>query len=198
MNNIISEKKMMHMQNKNFKIFFDTCDVNGLISFIRKSNLYCEEKFLFVSGTKAESVSNDLIIDDRTRNYFSMYNENLLSIFKKNKFLLKDACEHYDINCEKSSYHISSEYIESFRSDAWYDTGGIKVPSFTSICVLESQDGSFIKIDDESVQVEPGSILFFEAGRKIRYSEDIKVLSCNISPMSMLQFQYPQKWIPIV
>lgn len=198
MDNIIPEKKIMHKQGKNFKIFYDTCNVDNLISFINKSKIDREDRLIFISGTKAESVSSDLIIDDRTKNYFTMYNENLLFILKKNKMLLKNACEHYDINCEKTSYHISSEYVDSPSDNAWYDAGGTKVPSFTSICVLEAEEKSSITIDGNKAEVSPGSILFFEAGRKIRYSKDIKILSCNIAPMSMLQFQYPQKWIPIV
>jgi hypothetical protein len=197
MDNIIPEKKMMHKQGKNFKIFYDTCDVDGLISFIDKSKTDREDRLIFISGTKAENISNDLIIDDRTKNYFAMYNEKLLAILKKNKTLLKNACEHYDINCEKTSYHISSEYIEPKLNNAWYDAGGTKVPSFTSLCVLEAEENSSIIIDNEKTEIKPGSILFFEAGRKIRYIGNIKVLSCNIAPMSMLQFQYPQKWIPI-
>lgn len=197
MSNIIWEKKMFHMQNKNFKIFYDTCNVDGLINFINKSNIDCEEKLIFISGTKAENISNDLIIDDRTKNYFTMYNEQLLSILKKNKLLLKNACEHYDVNYDKTAYHISSEYRDSLLDSAWYDAGGVKVPSFTSLCVLEAEENSSITIDDNKTEVKPGLILFFESGRKIRYSKNMKILSCNIAPMSMLQFQYPQKWIPI-
>lgn len=198
MNNIISEKKLMHMQNKNFKIFYDNCNVDGLITFINKSKAEREDRLLFTSGTKAEIVSNDLILDHRTKNYFAMYNDQLLSIFKKNKSLLKNACEHYDINYDKTAYHISSEYIDSPLSNAWYDAGGIKVPSFTSLCILEAKEGSSLMVDGEKIKASAGLILLFESGRKIKYDQEIKVLSCNIAPMSMLQFQYPQKWIPLV
>jgi len=77
--------------------------------------------------------------------------------------------------------------------------GGTRVPCFSGIYFLESLEDSTTSINGVLYPTPAGTILLFEAGKKIIYGEEsIKLLTFNIAPVPMLERQYPQKWIPIL
>ena len=109
-----------------------------------------------------------------------------------------EALDYYELS-SKEGYYISSEYVDDIRTDVWYDMGGMRIPCFSGVYFIESLENSTLKINDEIFKTPQGSILRFEAGKKIVYSDsNIKVLTFSIAPIPLLEKQYPQKWIPIL
>ena len=114
------------------------------------------------------------------------------------KKLLEDSCSYYDLSRTHSSFYLSSELISRVRTDVWYDTGGVRIPCFSGVYVLESEEGSFITVGGVSNLLAPGDLYLWEAGKKITYSHEKTVmLGLNIVPKSMLKNQDLSRWVEI-
>jgi hypothetical protein len=114
------------------------------------------------------------------------------------KKLLDDSCSYYELSRTHSTFYLSSELISGVRTDVWYDTGGVRIPCFSGIYVLESEEGSFITVGGVSNLLAPGDIYLWEAGKKITYSHEKTVmLGFNIAPKSMLKNQDLSIWSEI-
>jgi hypothetical protein len=114
------------------------------------------------------------------------------------KKLLDDSCSYYDLSRTHSTFYLSSELISVVRTDVWYDTGGVRIPCFSGVYVLESEEGSFITVGGVSNLLDPGDLYLWEAGKKITYSHEKTVmLGFNIAPKSMLKNQDLSMWSEI-
>jgi hypothetical protein len=114
------------------------------------------------------------------------------------KKLLDDSCSYYDLSRTHSTFYLSSELISVVRTDVWYDTGGVRIPCFSGVYVLESEEGSFITVGGVSNLLAPGDLYLWEAGKKITYSHEKTVmLGFNIAPKSMLKNQDLSMWSEI-
>jgi hypothetical protein len=114
------------------------------------------------------------------------------------KKLLDDSCSYYDLSRTHSTFYLSSELIKSVRTDVWYDTGGVRIPCFSGVYVLESEEGSFITVGGVSNLLASGDLYLWEAGKKITYSHEKTVmLGFNIAPKSMLKNQDLSMWSEI-
>jgi hypothetical protein len=114
------------------------------------------------------------------------------------KKLLDDSCSYYDLSRTHSTFYLSSELISRVRTDVWYDTGGVRIPCFSGVYVLESEEGSFITVGGVSNLLASGDLYLWEAGKKITYSHEKTVmLGFNIAPKSMLKNQDLNMWSEI-
>jgi hypothetical protein len=114
------------------------------------------------------------------------------------KNLLDDSCSYYDLSRTHSTFYLSSELISGVRTDVWYDTGGVRIPCFSGVYVLEAEEGSFITVGGVSNLLAPGDLYLWEAGKRITYSHEKTVmLGFNIAPKSMLKNQDLSMWSEI-
>jgi hypothetical protein len=114
------------------------------------------------------------------------------------KKLLEDSCSYYELSRTHSTFYLSSKFIYRVRTDVWYDTGGVRIPCFSGVVVLEAEEGSFITVGGVSNFLAAGDIYLWEAGKKIIYShENTVMLGFNIAPKSMLKNQDLSMWSEI-
>jgi len=114
------------------------------------------------------------------------------------KKLLEDSCSYYELSRTHSTFYLSSKFIYRVRTDVWYDTGGVRIPCFSGVVVLEAEEGSFITVSGVSNLLAAGDIYLWEAGKKVTYShENTFMLGFNIAPKSMLKNQDLSRWSEI-
>jgi len=112
--------------------------------------------------------------------------------------LLIEALPYYDLS-SKSGYYLSSDYSDNVRTDVWYDMGGVSVPCFSGVYFIESSEESITSVNGDKYSTPKGTILLFEAGKRIIYGEEnVKILTFSIAPIPLLEKQYPQKWLPLL
>lgn len=114
---------------------------------------------------------------------------------KEFKNLLEEACSHYSLSRSHLTFYISSEIVSGVRTDVWYDTGGVSVPCFYGIMVIEAEPNSTINVGGVDLPLIVNSLYLWESGKRIRYShEKTAMLGFNIVPKSMLKNQDPARW----
>lgn len=114
---------------------------------------------------------------------------------KEFKSLIEDACSYYSLSRTHLTFYISSESISGVRTDVWYDTGGVSIPCFYGVLVLEAEPGSTMNVGGVDLPLIVNSLYLWESGKKIRYShEKTAMLGFNIVPKSMLKNQDPARW----
>jgi len=199
MKNIYKENDILYRKDDDAIVFkSNVLDTSMILDLINNYENSRDTILSFKSGTSAEWVREQSVAGDLSKNVLGIYNSSIYDILLEIKKMLSEACRVYDINIEKSRYYISSEYISGVKSDAWYDFGGIRIPCFSGMVILDGELQK-IQIGKESIDVKAGDMLLFEAGHKIVYgSESLNMISFSIAPLSLLQGQYPQKWIPIL
>jgi hypothetical protein len=132
--------------------------------------------------------SNVPIVEEMSINY----------AHKEIKKLLDDSCSYYELSRSHSTFYLSSELIKGVRTDVWYDTGGVRIPCFSGVYVLEAEESSFITVGGVSNLLAPGDLYLWEAGKKITYSHEKTVmLGFNTAPKSMLKNQDLSMWSEI-
>jgi hypothetical protein len=149
-----------------------------------------KEQILLKTLTKPVHIfsSNVPIVKDLSINY----------AHREIKKLLDDSCSYYELSRTHSTFYMSSELISGVRTDVWYDTGGVRIPCFSGVYVIEAQEGSFITVGGVSNLLAPGDIYLWEAGKKITYSHEKTVMiGFNIAPKSMLKNQDLSMWSEI-
>jgi hypothetical protein len=149
-----------------------------------------KEQILLKTLTKPVHIfsSNVPIVKDLSINY----------AHREIKKLLDDSCSYYELSRTHSTFYISSELISGVRTDVWYDTGGVRIPCFSGVYVIEAEEGSFITVGGVSNLLDPGDIYLWEAGKKITYSHEKTVMiGFNIAPKSMLKNQDLSMWSEI-
>jgi hypothetical protein len=73
------------------------------------------------------------------------------------------------------------------------------VPCFSGVYFIESSEGSTTSVNGDKYATPKGTILLFEAGKRVVYGEeDVKILTLSIAPIPLLEKQDPQKWLPIL
>lgn len=165
------------------------------IDFIRNSK---EEIYLFSGGDRANFIYDRSCVNDLSFNYFQLYNESVYLCFKEVSSLLSIISKKREINTVKNKYYLTSEYEEYFRDDVLYDTGGGGAPSFSGYWILEANEDATIKINSQETRVIVGTIIVFESGADIQFKNVEKAISFNLSTLSRIPDQYPQKWMPIL
>jgi hypothetical protein len=119
-------------------------------------------------------------------------------VYKEIKKLLEDSCAFYELSRTHLTFYSSSELISGVRTDVWYDTGGVRIPCFSGVYILESEEGSSLMVGDVSNLLAPGDLYLWEAGKRLRYShENTIMLGFSIAPKSMLKNQDLSRWSEI-
>lgn len=157
-----------------------------------------ENIYLFSSGDKADFLYKRSCVNDLSFNYFQIYNKSVYLCLKEIIKITKNLCEKRNVDTEKTTYFIASEHEVEFLEDYWYDTGGIEIPSFSGYWFLKTKKDSWIDINNKKYDVSDGSVIVFEASSKILFSGISEAISFNISTLSRIEGQYPQKWMPII
>ena len=156
-----------------------------------------EHIMFFNSGTKADLVESVKPYDTRFSNFLGLYVPEIHDAFVEVRSMLLDICKHHDINYSKSSYYMSSDYI-NLSGDFWYDGGGLRIPAFNGFIIVDCESNTKVNISKTINVVNPGDILLFEAGHRVAFgNSNSLVISFNVAPLSMLNGQYPNKWIPL-
>jgi hypothetical protein len=173
--------------------FSDSSEVFEEIEKIRSSK---ESVYHFSSGLEAKFLYERSCVNDLSFNCFQIYNEKIYHGFKTIKNMMEEICSFHKLDLTKNKYYLTSELLQEFLDEYQYDFGGIRVPVFGGYWILESNNGSIV-IDEEEIEVVPGKIVLFEAGRKFYFKNISKAISFNISTLNKIKNQYPQKWMPI-
>jgi hypothetical protein len=156
-----------------------------------------ENVYIFESGDKAKFLYERSCVNDLSFNYFQLYNKSVYRAFQEISKLLKIFCEEEEINLKKNLFCIASEYETEFLEDYWYDAGGFGIPNFCGYWFLETNNESYIKVNDIKEQISSGAVVMFQSGARTEFSGISKAISFNITTLSKLIGQYPQKWMPI-
>lgn len=156
-----------------------------------------EEVYIFESGDKAKFLYERSCVNDLSFNYFQVYNESVYNCLHEIKKILDKLIEDNNINKKRNLYYIASEYEVNFLEKYWYDTGGSSTNNFSGYWFLDTEEGSYIDINGEQHGVSIGSVIVFHAGSKTSFVNVNKAISFNITTLSKLVGQYPQKWMPI-
>jgi hypothetical protein len=199
MKNIYKENDILYRKDNDAIVFKSNVEnASSVLELIYDYEKYRDAMLHFKSGISADWVRDQSVSGELSKNVFGIYNTVMYDILLEIKKMLTDACKTYDINIEKNRYYISSEHVLGVRKDAWYDFGGIRIPCFSGMVILDGENQE-ISVGKEVVGLKVGDIVLFESGHKITYSsESFNMISFNIAPLSLLQGQYPQKWIPIL
>ena len=192
------EEVIFDRSGVNNVIFQDHQNTDNVLDNIEKIKNNKENIFIFNSGHKADFLYERSCVNDLSFNYFQIYDENVNMALRKIMQGIKYIYEKYEISTIKNNYYISSEYEENILEDYWYDSGGTKVPSLCGYWILESKDDSYIKVDEKKIDAVDGSLIIFESGRRTEFKGICKAISFNVSNLSRLSGQYPQKWMPII
>jgi hypothetical protein len=192
------EKSLSGRDLKPLIVFEKNSNPKGILEDVINKVYPPDQVYKFNSGFKADLIGQIPVENLDSKNYFGAYNNNINKALQSIKELLLKALEYYELS-SKEGYYISSEYTDDIRTDVWYDMGGTRIPCFSGIYFIDSDQDSTIKINNETFKTPSGAILLFEAGKKVVYSNNnIKILTFSIAPIPMLEKQYPQKWIPII
>jgi hypothetical protein len=193
-----SEQSLLNKQIKPFCIFKYQLELKDIIQNVIKKATPLDHIYRFTGGLKAEFLGSVPVEDPNAKNYLASYSKEMHMLLKEIVVLFKEALDYYGLS-KDVPYYISSLYSEDIRTDVWYDIGGGGIPCFSGLYFIESDYLGTVKINDIQESSRNGSILLFESGKKIVYdSSNVKVLSFSIAPLSMLERQYPNKWIPIL
>lgn len=198
MKNIFKENDILYRRKDDVHIIKNVFDYYKIKDEIVESRSVAEEIHFFESGTASKKIS-DVFSFNSESNIFSLYNKNINMLLNKIKQSLQEMCIYHEINYEKMYYYISSEYVESVDSTYWYDNGGIRIPCFSGIAILDDIDSLNIKIGKTEIDLGSGDFILFESGHKVVYGQNsVSMISFNIAPLEMLKGQYPKKWIPVL
>lgn len=192
--NIIFESKTKRKNN----ILISSVEQKNLLEDIEKIKNNKENIYIFKSGDKAEFLYERSCVNDLSFNYFQIYNKSVFKALEKIYSMTRELCIKNSIDINKTIYYITSEYEDEFLEDYWYDSGGMSIPSFCGYWFLETKDLSYIKVNDEKINISSGDIVMFESGSRTEFSNIEKGISFNIATLSQIKGQYPQKWTPMV
>lgn len=156
-----------------------------------------ESVYLFESGDKATFLYERSCVNDLSFNYFQLYNKSAYHCLQEISKLLKIFAEEEEIDIKKNLFCIASEYETEFLEDCWYDSGGFRIPNFCGYWFLETNNESYIKVNNIKEEVSKGSVVMFESGARTEFFGISKAISFNITTLTKLIGQYPQKWMPI-
>ena len=119
-------------------------------------------------------------------------------VYKEIKKLLDDSCVFYELSQVHLTFYLSSESISKVRTDVWYDTGGVRIPCFSGVYILEAEEGSSLMVGEVANLLAPGDLYLWEAGKRLRYShENTIMLGFSLVPKYMLNNQDLSLWSEI-
>jgi hypothetical protein len=192
-----NETDILIRRSSNPEIIRSKVNVSLYKDIIENVSSDVEHVLIFNSGIKADFVESVKPYDSRFSNFLGLYYPDVHDAFIIVRDLVKDMCWKFDINYSKSSYYMSSDFM-TLDNDHWYDGGGLRIPAFNGLIIVDSQPNTKLWVSETEIDVNPGDVLLFEAGHKVAFgNSNSLVISFNVAPLSMLNGQYPNKWIPL-
>jgi len=177
-------------------ILIDTANIETILDSI--SGVFDEQdNIYYFNHNSIDNIENTKLYNKNTFNYFSIYNKNIYNILIKIKAMLKTMCIENDINMDKNMYYITSEYFDNVDMLFLYDSGGDRPLSFSGYIILDCENNATMSIDNETFNIEKGTLILSKASSKTIFNNLTTGINFNIAPISMLDGQYKQKWIPI-
>jgi len=180
-----------------YKIFIDRSNPKDVLKNIENYKNNQESFYIFNQGKKADFLYSKSAINNFSFNYFQIYDKNIFDAFQKIKEMFGTTLNEYAIDPKRNRYYIASELEKDFSENFWYDMGGMKIPVFAGYWFLECKDNAKIIFDEIDFDVYDGLIILFDASKKYSFKNVSSAISFNISTLSKIQNQYPQKWIPM-
>ena len=192
-----NENDLLFRRSSTPEVLKSNVDVSSYKKIIDSVSSDVEHIFIFNSGVRADFVESVKPYDSRFSNFLGLYYPDVHDAFTIVRDLVKDMCWKFDINYLKSSYYMSSDFM-TLDGEHWYDGGGLRIPAFNGLIIVDCQTDTKLKVSETEVDVNPGDALLFEAGHKLVFGNSNNlVISFSIAPLSMINGQYPNKWIPL-
>jgi hypothetical protein len=180
-----------------YKILIDRSNPKDVLENIEKYKNNKESFYIFNQGKKADFLYSQSPINNFSFNYFQIYDKNIFDAFQKIKEMFNVLSGEYQISKERNRYYLASELENNFFENGLYDVGGMKIPVFAGYWFLKCQENAKIIFDEISFDIYEGSTILFDASKKYSFKNVSSAISFNISTLSKIQNQYPQKWIPM-
>lgn len=192
------EEVLLNRELQPFIVFNGFVDPKNILDEVINKVHPPDEIYKFNGGFKADFLGEMPVENPNSKNYFGAYNRNINKALQVIREMLTKALNYYDLS-STVGYYLSSDYTDGVRTDVWYDMGGVSAPCFSGVYFIESPKETIIEINGLQRSVSSGTLILFEAGKKIVYKDpEVKILTFSIAPLSLLERQYPQKWIPIL
>jgi hypothetical protein len=179
------------------KILVSQFDPKNILHIIQNVENEKEDFYVFNQGKKAEFLYSQTSINDFSFNIFQIYEKDIFDALQKIKEMFEEISSQYEINKKRNRYYISSNLETNFIENFWHDSGGMKIPVFAGYWILESKNDAKIIFEKVEADVFPGTVIIFDASKKYSFSNISAGISFNISTLSKIQQQYPQKWMPL-
>jgi len=149
-------------------------------------------------GFKPKKIS---LVDYRTFNFFGMYSKNIHLLYKEISNMTKSLCAENNINFERNSFYLLGNIVknETLPIGTYINFAPNYKTTFMGFYIINSNNDR-MSIDDKTLDLEEGQLIMLNSGSKILFeniSDNLVMLSFNISPIEYLYKQYYQKWIPI-
>jgi hypothetical protein len=150
-------------------------------------------------GFKPKKVS---LVDYKTFNFFSMYNKNIHTLYKEISQATKDLCKENNINFERNCFYLLGNIVknEKLPIGTYINFAPNYKTTFMGLYIINS-DNDKMYLEDKLIELEAGQLIMVNSSSKILFeniSDNLIILSFNISPIEYLYKQYYQKWIPIL
>jgi hypothetical protein len=150
-------------------------------------------------GFKPKKIS---LVDHRTFNFFGMYSKNIHSLYREISDMTKSLCAESNINFERNCFYLLGNIVknEILPINTYINFAPNYKTTFMGLYIINSNNDT-MSIDDKILDLEAGQLIMLDSGSKILFkdiSDDLVMLSFNISPIEYLYKQYYQKWIPIL
>lgn len=193
------KKDTSRLFNRNKDIFYikENVACNNIKEKIIKESTSQEEIYIFEGGSSAKFMGKKEIADKLSLNYLQIYDKDIRKILNQIKKSFNYVTEKNNINKEKLMYYITSDYENNLRNDCWYDCGGDQKISLCGYYFFDVEEDSYITIDKTKINIAKDDLIIFFAGKKISFFNIKEAISFNISPLSYISGQYPQKWMPL-
>lgn len=116
--------------------------------------------------------------------------------------MTKSLCAENNINFERNSFYLLGNIVknETLPIGTYINFAPNYKTTFMGLYVIRSNNDR-ISIEDKMLDLEAGQLIMLNSESKILFediSNDLSILSFNISPLEYLYKQYYQKWIPII
>lgn len=138
------------------------------------------------------------------KNIFSVYSQDIYSVYKDICDLLNEACSTYEIDKNKQFYMIygKTEKYHKGMNGKWYDYPGINIPFLHGFFIMSGNSNKIFFQNNDSIvskEIIPGDLIINKPTDLIKFEvdEDMHIIEFYISPIFALKNNEPGVWIPV-
>lgn len=154
--------------------------------------------------TKDGDLKLDREIIIKSKNLFSVYNENIYTLYLEISEAVKEACSVYGINKDKQKYMIYAKFSQygPGTNKNWYDFPGINIPHLHGMYFPAGQEYnlSFINNEITTKEVFKKDQMFINKPTdiiNIKTDDWNDVIEFYVVPLYSLKHNEPGVWVPI-